>query len=154
MRDAIEMVIKEQNMDRSRLFEVSKLRYQEIIRKIEERFVLHGGGIHWSSITNAFNPNLPCVDFSIANHPDWYHLLGQIVPDPEQSVYVLFEDRWRNAKYWLYEMYLPEFINMMDQLCSNDFYIISKKMDWLISENHEEVVSLVGDSLNSVVLRK
>ena len=30
----------------------------------------------------------------------------------------------------------------------NDFYIVSKKLDWLISENHEDIVSFVGDTLD------
>ncbi|MFC2616103.1 MAG: DUF6756 family protein [Treponema sp.] len=30
----------------------------------------------------------------------------------------------------------------------NDFYIVSKKFDWLISECHEDVVSFVGKTLN------
>ena len=30
----------------------------------------------------------------------------------------------------------------------NDFYIVSKKFDWLISECHGDVVSFVGKTLN------
>ncbi|WP_408605477.1 DUF6756 family protein [Catonella morbi] len=32
--------------------------------------------------------------------------------------------------------------------CLDDFYIVSKKFEWLISENHEDIVSFVGDTLD------
>ena len=51
-------------------------------------------------------------------------------------------------KYWLYEMCLPELITILDESSGlGDFYIVSKKYQWLISENHEEIASFLGNGL-------
>ena len=46
-------------------------------------------------------------------------------------------------------MGIPELICIIAEVYGlNDFYIVSKKFEWLISECHEDVVSFVGDSLD------
>ena len=146
MRDRIESVIRTLALDRLRVFEVSKLTYASIIKKIENNFVLHGGDIHWSNIRNGFNNNLKCTSKNIDNNQLWFKQLPQIVPSEEQPVYVLFEDiKNFKPKYWVYEMYLPELICVLGEVEGlSDFYIVSKKFEWLISECHEDVVSFVG----------
>lgn len=153
IRDDIEHVIKELNMDRSRIFEVSKIKYADIIRRIEHTFVLDYGNIHWSNMGNGFQQQISCHYVDIHNYPLWYHHLSDIVPHSEAPVYVLFEDTKNyEPKYWLYEMWITEFIMLVDELNPDDFYLVSKKYDWLISENHEEVVSFVGNDLKYEVL--
>lgn len=153
IRDDVESAIKEIKLDRSRIFEVSKIKYADIIRKIEHTFVLDDGDIHWSNMGNGFQQHLSCHYVNITNQPLWYHHLPNIVPYPEEPVYVLFEDiKNYEPKYWLYEMWIIEFMILLDELNPDDFYIVSKKYGWLISENHEDVVSFVGDNLKYEVL--
>ena len=153
IRDDVESAIKEIKLDRSRIFEVSKIKYADIIRKIEHTFVLDDGDIHWSNMGNGFQQHLSCHYVNITNQPLWYHHLPNIVPHLEEPVYVLFEDiKNYEPKYWLYEMWIIEFMMLLDELNPDDFYIVSKKYDWLISENHEDVVSFVGDNLKYEVL--
>lgn len=153
MRDDIEHVIKELKMDRSRIFEVSKIKYMDIIHRIEHTFVLDYGNIHWSNMGNGFQQHISCHYVDICNQPLWYHHLSDIVPHPEEPVYVLFEDTKNyEPKYWLYEMWIMEFILLVDELNPDDFYLVSKKYDWLISENHEDVVSFIGNNLKYEVL--
>ena len=47
MRDDVESIIKALKLDRSRIFEVSKIKYVDIITRIEHTFVLDYGDIHW-----------------------------------------------------------------------------------------------------------
>lgn len=150
IRRDVESIIKEQQLDRSRIYEVSKLHYSGIIREIQTRFVDKGGNIHWSNM-GYFNRNLPCRSLSINGRPLWYHDLDLIIPRPDEPVYVLLEDvKNYTAKYWLYEMYLPELKLVLDEISGlNDFYIVSRKYEWLISENHEDIISLIGSCLNA-----
>ena len=76
--------------------------------------------------------------------------LPYIIPKNERFVYVLFEDcKNFEPKYWVYEMCIPELICIVGEVCGlDDFYIVSKKFEWLISECHEDIVSFVGDSLD------
>lgn len=150
VRDEIERVIKENHIERSRCFECSKIMYSSIIKKTEQAFVLHGGDIHWSNMGHGFNPKLQCKTRDIAKDRMWITRLPQILPEREKFVYALFEDRKNyQPKYWVYEMGIPELTCVIAEVYGlNDFYIVSKKFKWLVSECHEDVVSFVGDSLD------
>lgn len=150
IRNDIERVIKENHIDRTNCFECSKITYKSIIRKIERTFVLHGGNIHWSNIRGVFNKELVCITKNISEDRMWVTKLPDIIPENNQFVYVLFEDSKNfKPKYWVYEMRIPELVCMIGEVNGlKDFYIVSKKFDWLISECHEDVVSFVGKSLN------
>ena len=80
MREAIEKVIKDFNLDRSRIFEVSHLKYADIIKKIENIFVKNGGILHWSNIENRFNPSFLLTTQYIGNNKLWYQSLTKILP--------------------------------------------------------------------------
>lgn len=141
-------MIKELGLDRSRVFEADKWRYAQIIQKIQETFVQDSGSIHWANM-GYFRPELAAWTVNVSDKQLWYHELSHLVPKPEEMVYVLLEDTQDFApKYWLYEMYLQELITILDETVGlDDFYIVSKKIDWLITENHEEIVTFVGEPL-------
>ncbi len=149
IRNEIERAIKEGNINRSKCFECSKITYNSIIKKIEETFVVNGGNIHWSNM-GRFNPKLKCITKDISDDSMWIEKLPEIIPEKDRSVYVLFEDSQNyEAKYWAYEMCIPELVYIIGEINGlNDFYIVSKKFEWLISECHEDIVSFVGDLLN------
>ena len=150
IRNEIERVIKDKYIDRSKCFECSKIAYSSIIKKIEQVFVLHGGDIHWSNMGGGFNKKLVCKTKEISEDRMWVTKLPNIIPENDQLVYVLFEDSINfRSKYWIYEMGIPELICIIGEVCGlDDFYIVSKKFDWLISECHEDIVSFVGSPLN------
>lgn len=128
MRDRIESIIKKFHLNRHRIFEVSKLTYASIIKKIENNLVKYGGNIHWSNTENGFVHNLKCTTEYIGENRLWFNQLPQIVPYAEQPVYVLFEDSINfKSKYWVYQMYLPELICALSEVEGlNDFYIVPK----------------------------
>ena len=154
IRIEIENIIKEFHLDRSRIFEVSHLKYADIIKQIERTFVKNAGPLHWSNIDYRFNPALTINTQYIGNHRRWYQLLHKIIPDTAH--YVLFEDTINfQPKYWVYEMFPNEIITVIDECCGlNDFYIVSKKYKWLISECHEEIAYFVGDGINISLTQK
>ncbi len=144
VRKDIEKTIKKFSLNRDRIFEVSKQNYKQILQKIEETFVFHGETIHWANM-GYYNPKFPvwCVD--CRDNPSWFENLNKIIPNPKNTVYVLFEEIGRQRpKYWVFEMYLEELNVILSESIVNDYYIISKKYDWLISENHHNIVSFVG----------
>ncbi|HIZ55297.1 MAG TPA: hypothetical protein H9671_03715 [Firmicutes bacterium] len=149
IRNEIERVIKENHLNRSNCFECSKNTYTIIIKKIEQAFVLHGGNIHWSNM-GRFDPKWGYKTKDISADRMWITKLPSIIPKAEKFVYVLFEDcKNFEPKYWVYEMCIPELIFIVSEIYGlNDFYIVSKKFDWLISECHEDVVSFLGSQLN------
>ena len=150
MRDMIENVIKDFQLDRSRIFEVSHLKYADIIKKIEKTFVINGGSLHWSNIENRFNPFFIRKTRYTGNNRLWYQQLNKIIPDGLH--YVLFEDI---THYWLYEMFPNEIITVINESVGlDDFYIVSKKFEWLISEDHHDTVYFVGDGIDISLIEK
>ena len=150
IRSEIERVIKKNHIERSRCFECSKITYSAIIKKIEQIFVLNGGNIHWSNMGHGFNPKLSCRIQNISEDRMWVAKLPLILPKNEKFVYVLFEDAKNfQSKYWIFEMCVPELICIIGEVNGlDDFYIVSKKFEWLISECHEDIVSFVGNLFN------
>ena len=147
MRDTIENVIKECKLERSRIHEVSHLKYASIIDKIDSTFIKNGGYLHWSNITLRFKSCYPLKHYSVSDNPLWFQELDRIIPN--ELCYVLFEDINRcRTKYWLYEMFPQELITVLSEVPYDDFYIVSKKFKWLISECHEEVVYFVGEEFH------
>lgn len=151
IREEIEQTIKEFSLNR--LFfhehEVSKISYAAILEKIEKSFIWHGRTIHWANIENRFAPQLSYKTKYIGDNYLWFEQLPDIIPNKENPFYVLFEDsKNMQPKYWLYEACLNELIVILREVSGiADYYLVSKKMDWLISECHEDIVYFVGDSL-------
>ena len=131
-RNEIEKTIKEHQINRKRFFEVSKQSYQQIIKKIGQTFVdksKHTDSIHWANMGN-YRSELKCTYVVMRDWSDWLKELPNIVPVFDTSAYVLFEDA---RTYWLYEAYMYELILVLNESCLyGDFYIVSKKYDWLI----------------------
>ena len=152
-RSEIEQTIKNLKIDRANFFEVSKQSYQQIISQIENAFVdksKHWNkGIHWANM-GFYRPELKCVN-EVMKDWSWIKKLPHIIPAPNNPVYVLFEDtKAYEPKYWLYEANLCELILVLNEShLWGDFYIVSKKYDWLISFNHHDIISYVGENLKT-----
>lgn len=150
-RNEISRCIRENNIDKSRFFEASKQSYAQIIKNIENAFVDKSkswdAGIHWANMGN-YKRDIPLSIKTVENQA-WVEKLRQIIPD--EAVYVLFEDtKSYEPKYWLYEACVSELITVLSEcVLWGDFYIVSKKYDWLISLNHHDILSFVGNRVCS-----
>ena len=150
-RDEVEQVVKQLKIDRVRFFEVSKQSYMQIIKNTEDAFVdkskRWNEDIHWANMGH-YRSELNVVTEIMQEWPSWIEKLPRIIPTPNKPVYALFEDvKAYTPKYWLYEAYICELMLVLNETCHFDFYIVSKKFDWLISVNHHDVISYVGDNL-------
>lgn len=147
VREEIEETVKSENLNRHNFFEVSKNSYQSIIKKIEDVFVDKSKNwekdIHWSN-ANGYRPNLSVSYFRQEKVPFVDHL-KEIIPNSEVFMYFMVEDTY---KYYLYEGKIDEIVTVLNETSFYDFYIVSKKYDWLISENHHDGWSFIGEKLN------
>lgn len=143
-RDETEQLIKELSISRTHFHEVSKISYQRISKKITDCFVdQRYRTIHWANMGH-YKKELPVQFVDISKDKFWYHRLEKIF-SPDMTVYFMLEDtKAYRPKYWLYEARIHELIMLLDKAFFYDFYIVSKKFQWLFSENHEEVLSIVG----------
>lgn len=159
LRDEIEQIIKDLKIDRKKFFEVSIHTYKQITKRIESAFVDKSkqwdSDIHWANMGH-YRPNLKCIATEYNNWSSWTATLSNVIPSPDNSLYLLLEDTKNyQPKYWLYEVYLREMILVLGESeMLDDLYIVSKKYDWLISWNHHDIITYVGDSLKTDSITK
>ena len=147
LRVEIEQYLKDHPHLRPQIKEAPKLSYESIIQQIELRFVDktkdRKADIHWANM-GLYRKDIPFV-FKAQGTTDFLTLLPKIIPKNEPTFWLLIETR--GDKYWLYEGTLPAITEIINEIVTSDFYIVSKKMEWLISENHHDVWSFVGEKL-------
>ena len=155
IRDEIELTIKTCNINRLRFFEVAKQSYQDVLDRITDHFVDKTSDwkndIHWANM-GYYKPELRIQYYNLdkenISRDDFRRKLLFIVPTVKYPVWFLVEGTKNYThKYWVYEGYVPEISMILNETSFNDFYIVSKKYEWLISINHHNILSLVGENL-------
>lgn len=66
----------------------------------------------------------------------------------------MLEEDSQQVKYWIAEC-KPEVVYLIinDAIEPTDYYITDKKFQWLITENHHDIVQFIGD-LDSDLIKK
>lgn len=153
IRKEIEELVKEMTIDRKFFHEASKLKYQEIIKEITNAFVDKSEhwnqDIHWANL-GQYKKTLDIYYFQEENK-DFIKQIVEIVPSKTTLMWFLVEG---THKYWLYEARIEEILLVLENTSLYDFYIISKKYDWLISQNHHDGWSFIGEKLNLIDIKK
>lgn len=142
VRLEIEELIKKQLIVREKFFEVRKDQWRDIINLIEERFLVkkhYTHGLHWGW-NRLKEPNY-AVRF--VDQPCKH--INNIIQD--EFIWFLVEDV--NDKVWVYEGAKDLIINdVIPELCHlNEYFLVSKKFEWLICEDHHEIIHLHGHEL-------
>lgn len=156
-------IIEKCNISQNRFHKVHGSKWRNIYQTITEKYADKRGtwrnGLHWAN-TNGYSPKsmkdfLGCypVDYST-----WFRFLPQIISGDEM-VYFLIDkgsDWYLGEKFWIFESYIPELVKALNLLNEtafldtgwSDYYIISKKYQWLIGFNHHDIISCIGEGLN------
>jgi len=156
-------LIKRCNISKNRFHKVRSTQWKNIYQKITEKYAdktkTWKNGLHWANI-NGYSPKsmkklLGCYP---VNYSTWFYLLPQIISNSDM-VYFLIDkggDWHLGEKFWIFESYLPELIKVLNLLNQtafldtgwSDYYIVSKKFQWIIGFNHHDIISCVGEGLN------
>ena len=157
-------IIETCHFSKSRFHKLRNQQWKNVYQKIAETFAdktkTWKNGLHWAN-TNGYSPQcmknlLGCYS---VNYKTWFYSLPQIIPD-DKMVYFLIDKgncSWHNGEvFWIFESYIPELIKTLDLLNQTafldhgwlDYYIISKKFQWLIGFNHHNIISCIGENLN------
>ncbi len=134
IRDEIEEIIKEENIDRNRFGEFSKLKYEDIIKKFYYTFADYD---RYPKIELAYcclhlRPSLT-VEGQVSVNGDWLKFLQQVSNMIEQNedrkLYMLL------SQGWVYEGHKKEIFDVLKETDGllEDFYIISPDFDWTVS---------------------
>ncbi|MEK4515462.1 DUF6756 family protein [Paenibacillus sp. FSL H8-0122] len=141
VRIEIEELIKTLKLDRSGLFEVRKDQWKRMLSEIEERFLVkthYTQGLHWG--WNRLQEPRYSASFADKN----YSKLKDIIQD--EFIWFIAEDRY--DKLWLYEGKTTTILQLIPELCHlNEYYLISKKLQWLLCEDHHDMLHLSGQPI-------
>jgi len=134
IRDEIEEIIKEENIDRNCFGEFSKWKYEDIIKKFYYSFVDYERYPQikleycWLHLRENLN-----VQESVSVNGDWNMFLQQVSNLIEQNdnrkLYMIL------SQGWVYEGYKKEIFDILRETdyLLEDFYIVSPDFDWTVS---------------------
>jgi len=141
IRFEIEEAINKFQINRNKLHEVRKDQWEEILESIESRFLVknhYSHGLHWG--WNKLKE--PKLSMRFVDQP--YQYIREIIED--DVFWFIVEDL--NDKLWVYEGEKDIIFELIPELCHlNEYYLVSKKYQWLICEDHHEIVHLHGQEV-------
>lgn len=142
IRDEIEEIIKEENIDRTRFHEFSKFGYKDIIRKFYYNFadyknftpsVIH---LYYKFMHLRDNLERYYIDcfFRTDNWVEYMETVRAEISHITEKMYLILEQGW------VYEGYVNEIFDVLIETdCGlTDCYIVSSKFDWFIAISYIE----------------
>ena len=124
--------------------------------KIEEKIINHftgtNGGFTWmweNKILNKFE--------YYAKEISDYNILVKIILETinqNEKLWFFIEDTLNyETKYWGYEGKINDIIKLFGEINLDDFYIVSKKLEWVIGQNHHDILFGFGKIKELLELR-
>ncbi len=134
--------------------------WQNIYERVLEHFVderyARNNGLYWANINCGFKDEIHIIfEFQegIGNNLsyEWIEKLPEIVKC--DKVYLLLEES--SQKYWIAECN-PAIVYLIinEAIGWTDYYITDKKYNWLITENHHDLVQFLGVGLDKNTIEK
>jgi hypothetical protein len=128
---------------------VSLHSYEQILVSILEKFTYLGKlGLDHSWLWESFNE--PRISFFPESTIPLLPEIFESLVDPDERLWFVAED-WhrtkRNGNFWLYEGKKNSIISVLEEMYPFEYYIVSKKLDWLLCENHHGVLIGAGEPI-------
>ncbi len=142
IRDDIESIIKECNIDRNNFHEFSKIEYVNIIHRfyftfsdIKNHPVNPDTSLTLNSMHFRQELKQEHIDCFFRTN-DWCEYMNSIknaIPDQEQKLFLIL------CEGWVYEGKIKELFNVLKEVTYiKDFYIVSARFDWFIAVSDME----------------
>jgi hypothetical protein len=127
-------------------------KWNEIEHKIINYFTETNDGLTWmweNKIINKFD--------SFAKQISDFNILIEIIYETinkEELLWFFVEDTLNyKTKYWGYEGKITEIIKLFKEIHLDDFYIVSKKLEWVIGQNHHDILFCFGEIKEVIELK-
>jgi len=79
-----------------------------------------------------------------------YRSIPRVVPDPNDVVWFIVEDD-SLARYPVFEGSVSTICAVIGECFAFEYYLVSKAFDWLVCENHHDVIIGVGSPVAELV---
>lgn len=131
--------------------------YDRLLKTFVEDGYARQHGLYWANIEAGFRKGIGKIYTFVEGNEnnasyEWIEKLPEIVKC--DKVYLFLEEDKQTAKYWIAECN-PAVVYLIinHALYPADYYITNKKFDWLITENHHDVVQFIGKGLDVNVIK-
>jgi hypothetical protein len=119
--------------------------YETVLLSVIEKFTtLDRKGVNERWLWDAFK--LPRCSMPL---DDATTVLKELMP-PTETVWFITEDARRNKRhgnYWVYEGKIGPIVDVIRETHYFEYYIVSKKFEWLLCENHHDILMAVGQPM-------
>lgn len=150
-RNELENLRETLNIHKELFHEVNKFQWKEIITKIEKHFLKQGNyktrnTLHW-----CWNCGLKEESNSMCfKNYDSYKYLDLLIERKELVWFLVEERSYEKSKFWIYEGYIEPIQSILNESAYVDeYYIVSKKLHWLLVENHHGCLICSGEIMGN-----
>jgi hypothetical protein len=116
--------------------------------RIEYKIINHFTGVN-NSFTWMWENNILNKFEHYAKEISDYSILQKIffaIINKNESLWLFLEDNLKyQSKYWGYTGKINDIMKLLGNIPLCDFYIVSKKLKWIIGQNHEDVIFGYGE---------
>ncbi len=146
LRDDINIVVKNLHLSNEDFQLVRLSRYRQILISILRKFTnLKESQINswwWNSFSE------PTYYFQPENV---FNALALLINAKENVWFIIEDDSEEKERdhYWLYEGKIQAIISVLKELPFTEYYVVSKKLEWILCENHHNLLIGCGDLITS-----
>ena len=117
---------------------VGAAEWEPVMKKIEDKFVRAPyGRLRW------WWTHFKFPHYGMQLPVQFYEVLHNLLPTQAHAWFIVEE----GDKHWLFEGRIDAIQQVLAECYFFEFYIVSKKYDWLLCETHHDVLCGIGDSL-------
>lgn len=157
MREEIQSFCRENGIKDDEFHFLPINNWQNVYDKILENFADYEWrryhGLHWLNTNGIGNLKKDVLyAFNSYEHWDWVLKLPQMLGGKYDKLYYVAEEGGgQRSKFWIGEG-TPEVIAkfLYEELYDDDYYIVDKKFQWMITCNHHCGVRFIGEEIGYV----
>jgi hypothetical protein len=144
VRTAINSILRQHMIPNEILSEVGIHHWQSIIQKFEQTFIKK---THYTNQIFWYWQFLKSEGYSLQfiNDNAYKHLHKLI--DKNERLFFMVEEKRAIPKFWVYEGNIKGIQKVIDETFAFEYYIFSKKFEWLLCENHHGILIGLGEKI-------
>lgn len=143
LRDTLNEASKGLALDAKRFRLLGPHEYELVLRAVTKQFLVVGEkGVAYYHWWENFKGNT--ASFCASNA---YKLLPKLLPHNQPLWFIAEDSSKKNACFWVYEADAEAIVQVLAESHQFEYYIVSKKRDWLLCENHHDVLVAVGEPM-------
>ncbi|MDN4616730.1 hypothetical protein QCD85_01380 [Paenibacillus sp. PsM32] len=152
-RDEIEHLVQHYRIPAPRFHEVGKMQWSSILSIITQTFITSSHAGSESALMRGYNHlQEPYVSYQVGT--EGYREIAKLIDRTEQVWFLAPERFYSGKQYWVYEAYVDAIQWIIEQTGMTEYYIVSKKLQWLLCETHHEVIIGTGEPISGRIQKR